>query len=329
MLHRELFAGYLEAVSAGKNSTFKALAARVPKELSYVVDGKELSARELLLTKDIEGADLVATEFYNTVLEGARDAVCARNAVPVFKMNTDVMNVPYGSEATYVTTPVAEGAEIPVAVDSYSKVTFTALKYGTRPLITRELVEDSKYDVIAMNVARSGFAMEQGMNQLMFRELYTTISSQTDGDCGNSGANMLKAISDARYVIDAAGYAADTIVMEPKLAADLAASLAGTGTYAQGVAQDMLNGGRVGKILGLNAFVSNHSPASAADWRFTTDNDHGAYVFDSKKIGGIGMRQDLRVENYSDPIRDLVGCAITMRYDVQGFLAAAGTGVIF
>jgi hypothetical protein len=49
----------------------------------------------------------------------------------------------------------------------------------------------------------------------------------------------------------------------------------------------------------------------------------GMLVFDSKSSGGIGMRQDLRVEQYKDPIRDLVGMAMTMRAACQYGVANA------
>jgi hypothetical protein len=46
-------------------------------------------------------------------------------------------------------------------------------------------------------------------------------------------------------------------------------------------------------------------------------------VFDSKSCGGIGMRQDTRVEQYKDPIRDLVGMSVTMRAACQYGVANA------
>ncbi len=49
----------------------------------------------------------------------------------------------------------------------------------------------------------------------------------------------------------------------------------------------------------------------------------GMLVFDSANCGGIGMRQDIRVEQYSDPIRDLTGISVTMRAACQYGVANA------
>jgi hypothetical protein len=46
-------------------------------------------------------------------------------------------------------------------------------------------------------------------------------------------------------------------------------------------------------------------------------------LFDSRKVGGIGMRQDLFVEDYRDPLRDLVGGKVSMRVACQYGLANA------
>jgi HK97 family phage major capsid protein len=325
MTHQQLYAAYMNVIASGRNSAFKELAARVPKELSYVVDGRELSARELLLSKDIEGADLVAVEFYNTVLEGANAMKCYRNVAPIFKMNSDVLNVPYGPTITSAITPIAEGAEVPVNVGVYAKKTFTAQKYGLRPLITDELIEDSKYDVIAMEVARVGQRLELGLDQQMHLE-YVTDATATSGDCGGSGANMLSAISSAMAGIDGAGFKANAIVLCPVMFGALRASLAGTGSYQQ---NNFINGAPMAQLYGLPVYVSGHTPASAANWRFTTNDDIGALVLDTTASGGIGMRKDITVENFRDPIHGLQNVVATMRYDVQAFLGGAIAKVIY
>jgi hypothetical protein len=46
-------------------------------------------------------------------------------------------------------------------------------------------------------------------------------------------------------------------------------------------------------------------------------------ILDSTHAGAIAMRRDLTVDRYEDPIRDLVGMSVTMRYDVKYLMGGA------
>jgi hypothetical protein len=47
-------------------------------------------------------------------------------------------------------------------------------------------------------------------------------------------------------------------------------------------------------------------------------------VFDYNAAAAIGMRQDIQVEQYKDPIRQLVGLTASMRFDCQCLSSSAG-----
>jgi hypothetical protein len=78
--------------------------------------------------------------------------------------------------------------------------------------------------------------------------------------------------------------------------------------------------------------ISSPTKVSAAgyDWAPPADTKIGGLVFDSKSCGGIGMRQDVRVERYADPVRDLIGMSTTMRaacqYGVANSICRIETG---
>jgi hypothetical protein len=56
---------------------------------------------------------------------------------------------------------VAEAAEIPIAGEKYDYVDVNMRKIGVRPQISRELVEDAVWDVVARQLAEGGRAMAQ------------------------------------------------------------------------------------------------------------------------------------------------------------------------
>src|SRR5574344_274034 len=56
-------------------------------------DGTVGRARELLLSEALETSTLTQTEIYRTVIEGAEPFKCMRNAVTIFNMNSNVMQM--------------------------------------------------------------------------------------------------------------------------------------------------------------------------------------------------------------------------------------------
>ena len=56
---------------------------------------------------------------------------------------------------------IAESAEIPIAGEKYDYVDVTMRKIGVRPQISRELVEDAVWDVVARQIGEGGRAMAQ------------------------------------------------------------------------------------------------------------------------------------------------------------------------
>ena len=65
-------------------------------------------------------------------------------------------------------------------------------------------------------------------------------------------------------------------------------------------------------------------------WDSTDSATHYmAMVLDTDTpVGFIGMRRDLNVEKYDDPINDLLGIKVTMRYGVGVTQAAAGCRIL-
>ena len=89
---------------------------------------------------------------------------------------------------------VAEAAEIPIAGEKYDYVDVTMRKIGVRPQISRELVEDAVWDVVARQLAEGGRAMAQKENELGIAILNTSASSSNNyqgygctQDCASHG----------------------------------------------------------------------------------------------------------------------------------------------
>ena len=301
---------YLEIAHAG-NAEGRKLAQSIPRALGhYDHENKLVSVRELLLTEAIESTTLIQTEVYKTVMEGAQPAICMREALPTINMTSKSMDIVKRPAGRYA-GEVAEGAEIPIKNDDYSKATFTAKKYGERPLITKELIEDSQFDVIAMEIQAAGRAIENTLNQVGLTELLDDAGLEHDTAGSNQG---IKAVAAAIGVMKKQNYIPTDIILAPLAESMVMKEFVPTGYTGA----DAVMAGRLPNMLGLNVHNCNVTDASGTyTWDYDADGEIGMILIDKFNCGAIGMRRDITIEKYDDPIRDLMGMSVTARFDVD------------
>lgn len=305
----KLLETYLQLTRAGPHER-KDLVSTLPRELGTVWDGETVPVRELLLTEKIESTTLIQTEMYRTVMEGAEPAKCMRQALPVINCTSNSLRITLGESGTYA-AEVAEGAEIPVDVQDYSYRDFSIKKYGVRPLITRELVDDGLFDVVAMEVRKAGLRIENTLNQQALTMLLDSATNEKDTGGTDQG---IKAIAGAIGLVKADGFAPDTVILSPAAEALVFKEFVPAGY----VGTDAVMQGRLPNVLGLRAFTCGAADASSTyTWDYDTDSEIGMIVADSRNSVPIAMRRDIALERYSDPIRDLVGCSVTARFGVN------------
>lgn len=317
--HRELLAKYLTAVQGGMNVQ-KKIAATLPKELEYEHADKMMPARELLQTESIESTQLIYTELYQTAIQGAEPLKCWRNVLPILKMNQKALYVTVQESGTYAGV-VAEGAEIPDKEQDYSSVLFTAKKYATKPRISKELLEDSIFDVIALEVEKAGARVENALNRAALDAIMGSAASNTD--FGGSGANVITNMSKSEALIAGNGFIADKVVLTPALYGVYRGTLAGGTDSKWSFDPEVATSGNFPQIMGLPIYRCGATATTATNWQWSADNNLGGVVLASNAAGAIGMRRDLTVEQFNDPIRDLITCSVTMRFDVQALNTSA------
>lgn len=312
--HERRFALYLELAHAGPAETKRILETRIPRELTaYDHDGKVVPVRELLKSEAIEGTTLIQTEFYNTIIEGASLAKAMRQAVPVIRMNSNKVTIPFRKSAGYM-KEVPDGAEAPIDEGDYISRDIAAKTYRERSLITQNMLADSQYDLVAEEARHHGERAENTINHVVLGTMLQGSEDEHDTDGTDKGT---KAIATAKGKVRAAGYNPDSVVM----CVD-AETLVGKEyllTSHTGSQQAIL--GSLPPMLGLKPWtVGTTTSSSTYTWGYTTDGNIGMIVYDSRVAAKIGMRQDIMLENYRDPVRDLVGAVVKLRFGaVVGF----------
>lgn len=299
----------------------------VEKELgmTYMIqgeDGKIGKARDLLLTEAVETGTLVQTEVSRTVMEGSKPAQCMRNAVPIYPMKSNVMDVlirPAGRYAPFV----GEGSEYTIKTQDYTKMTLTAKKIGEIPLCSKEMVADSQFAVIEMEMQAAGAACENTLNQWMLQVLLDNAGNEYDINAAVAALGGAAAIREAKALIAADGFHADQVIYHPQVETYICKDY--TPIAYNPVAQEQMRTGLLPMILGCRLhecgveLTTTTTPVASSSYTWgAPDNGYiGMVLIDKQKCGGIGMRQDIFVEDFRDPLRDLIGGKVSMRAACQ------------
>jgi len=203
---------------------------------------------------------------------------------------------------------VAEGAEIPVGTEDYDSVVLTPRKYGVRPLISKEMLEDAEWDVIEFQLGEAGRAMADLETEKIIAKIVA--------DAGNSvaaGTGGTLAYADVVNILKeclADDFVPDVLAVHPSEFADLLKDSAVVKALDFG-GPAVAPSGRIANLLGMKVLVSTKVPAGTA------------LVVDSKHAGVLFVRRDIMAEEYEDPVKDLAGVAVTARWAYETLRANA------
>jgi len=298
-----------------------------------VLDTIPKETRELMKSEGLESTTLLQEEVYKTIVEGGQPFRCMREVLPVIKTDSYSVRIVYGESGSYA-DEIAEGAKIPVNTQSLSKRDITIKKYGTRPLITNELIEDGLFDIVELELRWAGARLENTLNREVLKELLKDMNGISDVDPAGTHIAVTD-IAKARAAVRAKGYMPTVLVTSPTAEGYLLAdsnlayvSYAGTNVP--------LTEGKIPTILGLKPYTcgvtTGYTTASATTPKWDVADeayDYYAMVLDPSHAGIIAMRRDYTVEQYDDPIHDLVGISATMRFGVEVIQTDAGVRILY
>lgn len=268
------------------------------------------SLQELMLTTTSE-SELIEEQIYEQIIQAAKEERL-RDVCRVLRLNEgSSLKFEVATANAMSVTKVAEGAEIPIDVSAYSEREFTPDKYGVRPLITSEMIEDAKFDVIEEQIREAGYQMGRNENSMIISAL-SDASSQTANHAFNSVGTELDVddIVTAMRRIEEQNMTPDTIIMHPKQAAEIRLIDTFVEADKSGV-NNPINKYFVGKIFNMNIYVNVSC---------TSDK---VYVFDSRYALALVERRPVTMENYKDNIRDMTGIAVTQRLAIDYLRAEA------
>lgn len=197
---------------------------------------------------------------------------------------------------------VAEGAEVPLDQTEYNNLNVLPRKYGVAIRITRELLEDSMFNLLENNIKIAGRRFAEKENELVIGAL-DLAANTVSGGAAITIANITRAI---QYLEDADKVATDFIV-----GFEVLNDLRNIDTfveYQKTGNTEMLQRGFTGTLYGMSVVrVSTNAGMTTTS----------SYVIDRSKAYVIVEKRPITVENVELPNFDMSGAVITQRIDVQ------------
>ena len=198
---------------------------------------------------------------------------------------------------------IAEGAEIPLDQVEYNNLNVRPRKYGVAIRITKEMMEDSQFNLLQDNIMIAGKRFAENENSLVITNALEAGANTVSGGAAITIANITRAI---QYLRDADKRPTDFII-----GIEVLNDLQNIDTFVefQKVGNtEMLNRGFIGTIYGMAVTLVSTNAGMTATSSYVIDRDY-AYV--------IAEKRPITVENFELPTFDMRGAAITQRIWVE------------
>jgi len=264
--------------------------------------------KELLQTSTgTEGSLLIPKKIYDRMIMAVDKALIPRSEAMLVLGPADIpgssIDLNLETADSMKVTEVGEGAEFPLDVEEYTSINLKPKKYGVAVRITREMIEDSKFNLLGLNIDRAGKEMAENENSLVISDALDNAANTVSGGASFTIANLTRAM---QYIEDS-DYTPTTFFVGNEVLNDL--RNIDTFVEANKVGNtDMITKGFQGTLYGLNVIRVSTNAGMTTTSSYVTDRDN-AYV--------IAEKRPLTVENFNLPTFDMEGAVISQRIKVR------------
>jgi len=276
-----------------------------------VINMKRLSE---IMTRDTE-TELIPETLYSTLIAAVRKKLIGTQLLAL-RMGPETIK---GSSIDVVTTnrdssavhTVSEGAEVPIDLAEFSTFNMKPVKYGVRPVVTKEMLEDGQWDMIQTNIEEAGARMAEKLDSLILDELATGAALTTDDNGASRSAKSttggtavtISDITTAMASLENDNYKATDFIVSVEQANDIRNIDTFVEADKSGVSDPTKS--LIGTIFGMNVWVTNVITASYA------------YVIDRNHALCLAEKRPITIERYNDATRDISGVVLTARWKAR------------
>ena len=265
-----------------------------------------------LLQTDIgtEGQLLIPRKICDTLIEEVDKNLIPRSEAAIVMGPGDIpgssIDIDLVTPNTMDVRVVGEGAESPIDRVRYTSVNLKPLKYGIAIRITKEMLEDGKWNLLQHNIKYAGKRFAENETNLIITNGLDAATNTITGGAAITIANITRAMQ----YLDDEDYSPTTLFVGMEVLNDL--RNIDTFVEANKVGnRDMLDRGFLGTIFGLNVikFSTNAAPSTTySKYAYVTDKEY-AYV--------IAEKRSVTITNFDLPVYDMSAANITQRIVVD------------
>lgn len=259
-----------------------------------------------------EGQLLVPRQIYDNVIEEVAKKLIPRSEAALYfgpaQIPGSSIDVDIETVNIMDVRVIAEGAAIYLDQPEWTSTNLRPTKYGIAIRITREMLEDAKWNLLDYAIKIAGRRFAENENSLVVTALDGGANTITGG-AAISVANITRGM---QYLEDA-DYTPTSLFVGPEVMNDLRNIDLFT-DYSRSGNSEMLKTGYLGNIYGMNVMVVS------ANAGYTTTT---AYVTDKEQAYMIAEKRPITVENFDLPSYDMSAAAITQRITVAALRTSA------
>lgn len=273
--------------------------------------------QELLTTGS--APEQILTDIYRTIVENVKTSLVATNFVGL-RFGPDSipgssLNIIGQEKNSLSVSLVGEGAEVPIATEGTFSWNMKPKKYGIRPLITKEMQEDSLFDVVNRNLAEASYQLARRIDRIIL-----TAVRQGAGNTVTGGSTITIAnITSAMQNLEANDYVPTDMIIGPAVANDLRNIDTFVEADKAGVSDPTKS--LIGTIFGMKVWQSNNIFSTDVA---TSANTTDCLVIDRRHAVAFAEKRPITIERYNDVTRQLDGIVITTRFDAKAIPTADG-----
>ena len=271
-------------------------------------------------TTGISGAAyLVPDKIYDILFRKAWANDLTAQAMRIVDTPGSTLKVDYASGG-YRPKRFGSGGAMPDETLQTSQLTITPATWGISARITNELIEDSQWDVVQMHLEEAAKACAAESTAQSVSVLVAASNGDGTLNTMNTGATTVTDFGDLMdaWALNAAdGYLSDTVIAPPCAIADFASD-ASVAAYANQyhdaavgsapMVQGTFKGMSINALLGELAYY-----ADAGAYILYSGSKDRTLVYNKAEAALCVRKRWLKIENYSDPVKDLVGATVTFR----------------
>lgn len=270
--------------------------------------------QELLSTGiGTEGTLLLPRKIYSTIIDEAGKHLIPRELAAIYIGPSGIPGASVDLNLNVVDKMdvrlIAEGAEIFLDQTEYSNLNLKPEKWGVSVRITRELIEDSQFGILAHNLMIVGRRFAENENARIIADALDSAGNSVSGSTAVTIANVTRAM---QYLEDN-DYTPSDLIIGNEVLNDFR-NIDTFVEYSKVGNTEMLARGFLGTIYGMNVIRVSTNAGMTTTTAYVIDRNH-AYVMAEKR--------PVTVERFELPQFDMSAAAVTQRFRVKALRAAA------